>query len=473
MKKWVCLLIAALILLFCSQCSPLYPINVWADPNCLLTVGRVMKAGGVVYRDIYEQKGPTLYLLHMLASFISDKSFFGVFLLEVLSLGAALWAAGRMMRGPKKGFAAGAALLGVSLVVSRAFVTGDSAEEFCLPLILGAMALAFSEYEKNDGPMRTKSLMLCGLLAGLVATIKFTLLGAFVGLCLCEGILALRSGGFRRALMSAGAFLAGMLTPILLWGVYFAANGALDDAVQVYLYNNVMLYAEEGMTLSQMIQETIEIVRGNWLWLLLAVGGLVFFLLDREEKKTLKLCALSMAVCQFAAVFLLGRVWPYSPMAMGAFAVLGVREIGKRIPEKIPGAAYAVVTAGLLAAAFFLTPNRYLRFVRLEDTAQGRLAAQVEPGSTLLQYSYLDDGLYLTTGTLPEERFFVRLNVRFPEMDEALDRAVQEGKPDYVLLSWRELPEQFGRYELAAQDLGYREDGRPIKPLYLYRRMEP
>lgn len=473
MKKWVCLLIAALILLFCSQCSPLYPINVWADPNCLLTVGRVMKAGGVVYRDIYEQKGPTLYLLHMLASFVSDRSFLGVFLLEVLSLGAALWAAGRIMRGPQKGFAAGAALLGVSLVVSGAFVTGDSAEEFCLPLILGAMALAFSEYEKNNGPMCAKSLMLCGLLAGITATIKFTLLGAFVGLCFCEGVLALRKGGFGRALASAGAFLLGMMTPIFLWGVYFAANGALDDAVQVYLYNNVMLYAEEGVTLAQMLRETAEIVRENVLWLLLAGGGLVFFMLDREEKPALKLCAMSMAVCQFAAVFLLGRVWPYSPMAMGAFAALGVRGIGKRIPEKITGRAYAGMTAGLLAAAFFLTPNRYLRFVKLEDTAQGRLAAQVEPGSTLLQYSYLDDGLYLATGILPEERFFVRLNVRFPEMNEALDRAVQEGKPDYVLLSWRELPEQFDQYELAAQEMGYREDGRLIKPLYLYRRKEP
>ena len=50
-----CAAMAALMLLFTSQCSPLYPINVWGDANCLLTVGRVMKRGGVLYRDIYEQ----------------------------------------------------------------------------------------------------------------------------------------------------------------------------------------------------------------------------------------------------------------------------------------------------------------------------------------------------------------------------------------------------------------------------------
>ena len=92
-----CLTASAVLLLLCSQCSPLYPINVWCDANCLLTVGRVMKAGGVVYRDIYEQKGPTLYLLHMIAACMSDSSFLGVYVLEALSFAAALCLACRMM----------------------------------------------------------------------------------------------------------------------------------------------------------------------------------------------------------------------------------------------------------------------------------------------------------------------------------------------------------------------------------------
>ena len=81
----LCLLASCVLLLLCSQCSPLYPTNVWVDANCLLTVGRVMKEGGVLYRDIYEQKGPTLYLIHAIAACISDTSFLGVYVLEVVS----------------------------------------------------------------------------------------------------------------------------------------------------------------------------------------------------------------------------------------------------------------------------------------------------------------------------------------------------------------------------------------------------
>ena len=89
----LCMLAATLLLLFCSQCSPLYPLNIWDDANCLLTVGRVMRTGGVLYRDIYEQKGPTLYLIHALAACLSDSGFGGVYVMEALSLAAALFSA--------------------------------------------------------------------------------------------------------------------------------------------------------------------------------------------------------------------------------------------------------------------------------------------------------------------------------------------------------------------------------------------
>ena len=106
----VCAVLAALILLLTSQSSPLYPINLWGDANCLFTVGRVMKDGGVLYRDIYEQKGPLLYLIHALAACLSDTSFWGVYIMEALAMTVALYAAYRLMRlRAGMGFSLGAA----------------------------------------------------------------------------------------------------------------------------------------------------------------------------------------------------------------------------------------------------------------------------------------------------------------------------------------------------------------------------
>ena len=113
-----------------------------------------------------------------------------------------------------------------------------------------------------------------------------------------------------------------------------------------------------------------------------------------------------------------------------------------------------------------------MRGKSLSDLAQGRLAARIEPGATLLQYSHLDAGLYLASGTLPQGKYFVRLNVDAPEMIEALDRSVREGETDYVLISWSELPREFTRYALVAADTAYDDSSRLNKALYLYRRID-
>ena len=111
-----------------------------------------------------------------------------------------------------------------------------------------------------------------------------------------------------------------------------------------------------------------------------------------------------------------------------------------------------------------------MRGQKLETLAQGRLAAYVEEGASLLQYNHLDDGLYLTTHTVPQEKYFVRLNVHLDEMRSELDRAVREAVPDYVLVGWDELPAEFDRYQLIATDVGYDDSNRLNKMLYLYRR---
>ena len=335
---------------------------------------------------------------------------------------------------------------------------GDSAEEFCLPLLTAALALAYAEYGRRARPMRAKRLLFCGVLAGGIATIKYTLLGAMVGLCAVEGALALKEGGVPRALKSAGVFLAGMAIPILPWVIYFAANGALRDAYTAYIYNNVFLYGGEASSWGQRLGEL----------------GLAALAADRGETAAVRLCVAAMAAGQFAAVFFVGRVWAYSLLALAAFGVIGCMQLHRALKKigcpRGKKALTAAACAASLLLAWFATPNAFLRGQKLEQLAQGRLAAAMPEGATLLQYSHLDDGLYLAAHTLPREKYFVLLNVQLEAMRDALDRAVREAVPDYVLVSWRELPAEFDRYELIASDVGYDDDNRLNKTLYLYRR---
>lgn len=133
------------------------------------------------------------------------------------------------------------------------------------------------------------------------------------------------------------------------------------------------------------------------------------------------------------------------------------------------GLTAAICAAGL-AWTYFATPNAFLRGQKLETLAQGRLAAYVEEGASLLQYNHLDDGLYLTTQHGSAGKILCAPERASVEMRSELDRAVREAVPDYVLVGWDELPAEFDRYQLIATDVGYDDSNRLNKMLYLYRR---
>ena len=96
---WIfCAMTAALLLAICSKCSFLYPLNDWVDANIYFTMGKGMLNGRVLYRDIYDHKGPFLYFLHGLAILISNRSFLGVYLIEIVAFTCFLAAAWKILR---------------------------------------------------------------------------------------------------------------------------------------------------------------------------------------------------------------------------------------------------------------------------------------------------------------------------------------------------------------------------------------
>ena len=77
---WCCsLLLAAGLLLFASKSSPLFPLNDWVDANTLLTVGKSLMQGQVLYRDVFDHKGPYIYLAYGLGWLVSHQGNTGGF----------------------------------------------------------------------------------------------------------------------------------------------------------------------------------------------------------------------------------------------------------------------------------------------------------------------------------------------------------------------------------------------------------
>ena len=171
------------IMLLATRSSFLYPCNNWDDANSYFSVGKALFHGKMPYRDVFDQKGMYLYFFYGLCYFVSHTTFLGVFLMEVLFAFADLCGIFSVLClyiRKSTALVLTPAVLAVCFC-SYSFYYGGSAEELCFPFLIWGLFLGL-RYFKQDYPERempVKMLLFAGGLAGMVANIKFTVLGFF------------------------------------------------------------------------------------------------------------------------------------------------------------------------------------------------------------------------------------------------------------------------------------------------------
>ncbi|MFR5796153.1 MAG: hypothetical protein ACLUI3_11820, partial [Christensenellales bacterium] len=284
------LLCATLALLIATSSSPLYAANFWTDTNIYFTIGRGMTRGLMPYRDLFDHKGPLLFMLYALGAAISDTNFIGVFILETLSLAAAVYAGWRTVSlfGEGRLTLLSMPILAAVVCCCTAFTQGGSAEEFALPALAAGVYLALALMVR-PGEADGRRALGFGAAAGWVFLIKYTDIGLFAGWE--SACWRLCGGGALAALASAGRMLLGALLVCAPVAAYLAANGALAACVEVYFIQNLFDYSGAPMSLSGHVYNALAYLRTqsaiNPAVVLLVAPGMVFLLLwaaKRHEK---------------------------------------------------------------------------------------------------------------------------------------------------------------------------------------------
>lgn len=494
-----CLLAAFVCLLVCSKSSPLYPINDWTDANAYLSSGKGMLAGRVMYRDLYEHKGPLLYALHALFCLIDPSSFLGVFVLEILSVALFLLASYHLLSlyGARRAALLALPFIGALMASSFSFQMGDSAEELCMPLLAWSL-YSLLRWRREQAPARMGRgwLLLNGFMMGCVLWVKFTMLGFYVP----WGIMLLayhaRQGQWHRALSSVGWIETGVFFATVPWLIYFGANGAIADWLKTYLYDNVFLYQDEP-TLSliargkAMLRAGLDWVTGNPLYTVPMLLGLLWLpfgkaaiskALALEGRKDLTASAkweIGLIWATFAStalgVFIGGKSYVYYGLILAVYLAFGalplclvmLRFARAKWMNGIISLCFAILAAGALSLA--VTPNKGDLLKPREQTMQYRFAAIINQtrDATLLNYGFMDAGFYTACGIAPSVKYFHQTNVNLQEMYDEQARYVAEGLTDYVVTRGRQ-PEAIDRHyilvatEDAPPDFWYRQ-------VYLYQ----
>lgn len=477
---WVfCLSISAILLLFCTKSSPLYPFNDWVDANIFFTMGKGMMNGRVPYRDLFEQKGVLLFFLHGIAYLLSNKTFLGVYFLEVISFSIFLnycYKTCSLFLDRKYSLIT-LPLIAISILNLNSFSSGDSAEEFCLPFI--AIGLFYlTKYFKCIYPKQIsyRSLFFNGILAGCVLWIKFTILGFWVGWMAIIFFCLIINKNFRGAIYSCLFFILGMITASLPWIIYFGLNHAISDWINIYFVSNFMYYAKVVSIFSNIKNLLLQLeghLHRNPLFCGLLIFGLTFLVTTKRIFTNLyhRLAILLIILILVISVYGGGTGFRYYFLVFSPFIVYGYiilfslyfEEFGKIKSNKLLTLllAIAIISTSLFSLQF--NQNAYMRKINKEDLVQYKFSSIINQteNPTLLNYGALDIGLYTTTGITPTMKFYCIFNSRYPRQLEEQNEYIKNKAVEFIVTRLpstdstrrlEEIPYLYENYELLSSE---------------------
>ncbi len=487
-----CLLISALLLLVATKSSPLYPLNDWVDVNIYFTIGKGLFRGFVPYLDLYDQKGPTVYLLYGLASLLSGKSFFGVYLLETLSFSAFLYLAYKLIRllKPEGNALVALPVLGILILPSVAFSHGGSLEEFCLPVFAFGLYTSMRYYKAvYPAPPRLILVLANGLLSGLLLTAKFTLTAFYLAWMAVLFFAQCRQRRVGYGLACCGVFLGGMALPLIGWIAYFAVHSALPEFGYYYFYSNIVGYAAlESPTLLAVVyaigKSVLAAFLRNAAYMAPVALGLVALTAAGPDrvKPVEKINIWALILLLAAAMYMGGQNYRYYAVVFAAFAPLGVAVIAAWLSRVLPARMRAALASPLLpgiltvlgiGVCLLFGGNTYLLGMPEADTPQYRFAARMEEEKTeetvtLLCRAFPDSGFYFAADVIPDCRYFTSNNVMLPEVAEEQVRRVEAGVPEFVVMRDRADPPGARYALLDTASLPYEQY---VCTYYLYQRI--
>ena len=441
-------LISFVVLMLASKNSFLYSFNDWVDANAFFTVGKSMMQGIIPYRDLFEQKGPLLYLIYGVGSLISFKSFLGIFILEILFWTVALIFLYKIL---KMFLSTKTALLILPIFMSliatsRAFTHGGSAEEFCVPFFFITLYYFIKHFKIKE--LSKKEMLINGVIAGFILLIKYTLLGFWFSFTLAIFIDYIMKKEYKKAIIYPLILLLGMFLPLLLFLIYFAIYGAIDDFFYNYFYINMVAYNESTVNIFTRIYQIFNgFIRSICLdipSLILLILTLIFIWKLNLKKRCKVLLLITILITVLGVYFGL-KTYRYYLLFILFFISLGLLSIFNLFDKKINKLNNKIYLCGIIILVSLMIFNSYYNAnykeymkINKEDLFQYEFASIInaEENPTMVNLGKLDCGVYTMAGLYPSTYFFERQNIsyqKFPQMVDSFREYIKNKETMFIV----------------------------------------
>jgi hypothetical protein len=303
--------------------------------------------------------------------------------------------------------------------------------------------------EKPDKTTLIRQFFFAGLFAGIISLIKYTMLGFFMGFAIVAFLFLIigketLSDIFKLILV----FLSGYAIAFIPWILYLGFNNALDDLYRCYVYNNIFFYSALSENTASPVSR-LEVLAKYALWLV--VDNLAYFvwifagfigMLMTKGNIVKRLFLPFVFAMTFIVIFFGGNTLPYYSIPLMAFTATGAGMIGMLLDRIIKNPPTWHMKASLVVAvisilfASLVCVNADYRKQSKDDfwLMEFKDIVELEENPTLFNLGGLDAGLFAVTGIVPSVEYFQTNGIALPEMFEAQEEYIKEGRTTFILV---------------------------------------
>ena len=249
------MLIVAALFLISFSLAQLSEWGIWKhadgyiDANVYKYVGQVIRDGGMPYRDVFDHKGPLLYLIHAVGGYIHEYKGEWVFEFAAIFVTACMFYLIARLLKCKPRQALLATIVPLTLLESTmggTFGAGGCCCLFAMPFTSISLYIFLKYF--ISGKVKNISVWLCGLCCGAVLMLRPNVIAVWAVFGIIIAIRTIRKKQIRDLLRFIAFFLLGVASVVAPCVIWLAANGALVDFYEQFIEFN-FFYSSSGVNM--------------------------------------------------------------------------------------------------------------------------------------------------------------------------------------------------------------------------------
>lgn len=445
---------AFILLFFCSKMSPLYPINEWSDVNLYFNIGKMVNDGKIIYTEAFDHKGPLIFFIYAAGAFISDTSFFGMYIIESLAWALILiftYFSAKLFVDKIR-----AILIALVYPIFLLWYTlsGGSAEEFIVVTQIISLYF-FLKYFKEKDPVthNPQYMILHGVMSSIAMLIKINLVIFWFFPLLAIFVNLFTHKEYKNLSQNIAAYLTGVFIIVIPCFTYFLTTNSFSEFWNIYINLNKNYAAIGGVaeTIKNLGIRFYLLLRFETFYFSLILIGAIYFPLKYINKTKGKIGIILSFVCLYIIILASSKHVYYYSIPITIFIPLALIIFSKYLNIRATKKTYCILFVIVLVTSIkqkdFYGAEISSLILRRESEALNKSEGIIfdfaetikkEQNPTLLNLG-LDKGnaVFTEANIIPNVRYFISPNLPYdiyPNMRDEQTKYIENKDIKFIIM---------------------------------------